>query len=699
MKVKTMTVLAALTASAMMLTGCPATPGETIPTQSAPADTEATGDTGTPETEAPETDPVEVSNPLEIVENFDGTTDYWRVNGDCTVTIENGDAIITDRASANAGIEIPCDAFRGNTIHTAAVIKSTNDMVRLSLRYNIYGNVSYVNIAGVTPMGSIAQSVAGDITIPDNATDIVVYLEATDVKDITVQSMSISVVGDYNDLTNTPVATLQDASGYESLAELYADYFKMGSAVPATVMTNPNEEFRTLLVTEFNSVTPENELKPENVLDAETTLADPETYNECPAIHFDAARPILDFCQENGIPMRGHTLVWYSQTPSWFFYENYDVNGELADRELMLTRMENYIDSVMNWCEENYPGVIYAWDVVNEAAGDNGGMRDCYWKRIIGDDYVEKAFEFARAHGPEGVQLFYNDYNEYQAGKQQVILDMLAPIAAAGNIDGMGMQSHIGTGLMPDTYIEAINRYVDELGVIIHITELDVSAPASVNAMYDQGTYMQRLFEAIIDAVDAGTPIECVTFWGLTDEMSWKSSDRPLLFYGDITPKPAFEGVVCAMTGGEITIPDDYIEVEDDFTPIIEDYEDEEFIGGPRYSAVQTIVGDAFEGDFCLENSDGSANYDGYSIDITRFVGQTIHFSFAVKTDAEMVCFTGDIDGTWPHLIEVDTSSGEWVEAEGEWEVPAGMTALSVYFESSDMSPFYLDNLVIEVVQ
>ena len=693
MKVKSMTVVATLMAASMMLSACQTQPSQT----SEWVDPNLTTET----TEPAETEPevVEVENPLVIEEDFNGESDLWRINGDCTVTLDNGDAIITDRATANAGIEIPCDAFRGNTIHTKAVVKSANDMVRLSLRYNIYGNTSYVNIAGITPMANLATTVQGDVNVPENATDIVVYIEATDVKDITVSSMSVSIVGDYNDLTAVPVATLNDPSGYDSLAELYADYFKMGCAVPATVMTNPNEEFRTLLTTEFNSVTPENELKPENVLDAETTLADPETYNECPAIHFDAARPILDFCQENGIPMRGHTLIWYSQTPSWFFYENYDVNGELVDRDLMLTRMENYIDAVMNWCEENYPGVIYAWDVVNEAAGDNGGMRDCYWKTVVGEDYVEKAFEFARAHAPEGVQLFYNDYNEYQASKQEVILDMLRPIAEAGNIDGMGMQSHIGTGLQPDNYIEAINRYVDELGVIIHITELDCSAPPTVNAMYDQGAYLQRLFEAIIAAKDAGTPIECVTFWGLTDEMSWKSSDRPLLFYGDITPKPAFEGVVCALTGGEITIPDDYVVVEDDFSPIIEDYENEEFIGGPRYSAQQAIVGDAFEGDFCLENSGGSAEYDGYSIDITRFAGQTIHFSFAIKTDADQVCFTADIDGEWPHLVEVDTTSGDWVEAEGEYIVPTGMTSLSVYFESSDMSPFYLDNLVIEVAE
>ena len=634
---------------------------------------------------------------LSLEENFDGTTDYWRINGDCEVALQSNTAVISSRQASNAGIEIPCDDFRGNTIKATANVASENSSVTLTLRYSIYGNTSYVRIAEGTTSASIFGTITGTVSIPANASECAVYIEASDVRDITVNSMSVSVEGNFNDLTNTPPAELQDPSGYDSLKELYSDYFKVGTCLPVSVIDNPNPEFLTLLNTEFNSVTPENELKPENVLDAATTLADPETYNECPALDFSAADPILQYCMDNGIAMRGHTLIWYSQTPSWLFYENYDVDGELADRDLMLTRMENYIDAVMSYCEENYPGVIYAWDVVNEAADDNSGdMRDCYWRDIIGDDYVEKAFEFARAHAPEGVLLFYNDYNEYYSTKQNVILDMLRPVAEAGNIDGIGMQSHISNMVTPDAYIDAMNRYVDELGVIVHITELDVNAPISANPLYDQGLYMQRLFEAIIEAKDNGTPIECVTFWGLTDDMSWRSSNQPLLFTGNIEPKPAFEGVVCAITGDEITLPDDYVVVESDLSAITEDYEDEEFIGGPRYSATQTIVGDAYNGDYCLENSGGDANYDGYCIDVTRFSGTTIHYSFAIRSDAEAVNFTADIEGTWPHIAEVDTSSGEWVEVEGEYDVPEGMSYLQVYWESSDMSAFYLDDLVIE---
>ena len=350
MKSKFTTILVSVLAVAMMLSAC---------NTAAPAETTASEtETSASATEATETSAKETEDPLVIKEDFKSEEQKWRVNGDCKIEVNDGKAVITERKTNNAGIELPIDAFRGNKVHAEASVKSGNDSITLSLRYNIFGNTSYVNIAFLKPDEDIIMGVGGDISIPENATDIVIYVEANDVKDIIVSSMSAKVVGDYNDLTNTPVAELKDPSSYESLAEAYKEYFKIGAAVPATVMTNTNDQFRTLVTREFNSVTCENDLKPENVLDTEANLADPAKYNESPAINFDAAKPTLDFCKENGLQMRGHTLIWHSQTPSWFFYKDYNVNGELADRELMLKRMENYIDSVMNWCSRWQAGKL-----------------------------------------------------------------------------------------------------------------------------------------------------------------------------------------------------------------------------------------------------------------------------------------------------------------------------------------------------
>ena len=134
-----------------------------------------------------------------------------------------------------------------------------------------------------------------------------------------------------------------------------------------------------------------------------------------------------------------------------------------------------------------------------------------------------------------------------------------------------------------------------------------------------------------------------------------------------------------------------------DTTPFVEDYEDQSYIGGPRYSSVQKIVGDAYEGDYCLENSEGYAEYDGYAIDVTNYAGHTIHITFAIKSAADTCKLTADIDGTWPNIAEVATSDGEWHFVECDYTVEAG-TTLQIYWESTDMSPFYLDSVSIQTV-
>lgn len=638
-----------------------------------------------------------------INEDFGADAIYYAAKGDAVLTIQsvgddsdNQECVISERGTNNSGIYLPCDAFRCNTIHVVTAVKSANAKVMASLQYDIYGNTSYVTIGECKPSALSYTRITGDVAIPANASNISVYIEAGDVKDITVDFVNISVSGDYINPEDVPVQELADPSDYQSLALLYQDYFKMGVAMQTTIVPNENEEFRTLVTNEFNSMTFENEMKPENILDSDACLADPEKYNECPAVDFSGVTETLDWAKDNGIVVRGHTLIWYSQTPSWLFYENYDVNGELASRELMMTRMENYIKAVFEWAQENYPGVFYAWDVVNEAIDDNGGLRDCYWAQTIGDDYIELAFEYARKYAASDIELCYNDYNEYQASKQDDIIEVLKPVAEAGNIDCMGMQSHMTTGLSVDSYVEAMNRYADELGVSLMITELDIGAPDSDNSLYDQGLYFKKFFEALIEAKDSGTPIESVTFWGISDDLSWRSNTSPLLFAGNLEPKPAFYGVVGAMTNDEVPIPDDYVETVADYSPIFEDYEDGSYIGFTRYSStIDVVTTDAYEGSSCLSNSGGSAEYDGYCIDISRFAGTTINFSFAIKTDAPMAHLTADIENEWPWLAEVDTSSGDWVYVEGTYEVPSDLPYLQIYFESSDMSTFYIDNVSI----
>ena len=373
-----------------------------------------------------------------------------------------------------------------------------------------------------------------------------IYIESDTLDDIWVESFSAEVCGEYTYYAEPAATVYADTSDYPSLREAYDGLFRMGVAVSTATIGKP--EYSELIRAQFNSVTAENDMKPEALLDRGTCLSDPEKYAEAPALKFSHLKTELDFARDNGMTVRGHTLVWHSQTPEWLFYKDYDKNGELADRELMLRRMENYIKSVMEWTDENYPGLISAWDVVNEAAADEGGMRQSLWYRTIGEDYIQKAFEYARRYAPEGVKLFYNDYNSYQKQKQSDILEFLRPVAEAGNIDGMGMQSHIGTYMSINEYMLALKKYHDELGVEIQITELDIGADNSDNWEEKQGKFFGKFMKRVIALRNEGVPITGVTLWGISDPLSWKASDRPLVFRDDLTRKPAFDAMIEAVT-------------------------------------------------------------------------------------------------------------------------------------------------------
>ncbi|MBR6102153.1 MAG: endo-1,4-beta-xylanase [Ruminococcus sp.] len=373
--------------------------------------------------------------------------------------------------------------------------------------------------------------------------------DGTGTSAVTEASEAVTEAAPAEDSSYTRSKSFVETKDYPSLKELYKDRFLIGCAISTKVMNSP--EYTQLAVEQFNSYTAENEMKPERVLDQQTAMSDPGKYNEHVPVTYDSIRTCLEYAQAHGFAVRGHTLVWHSQTPEWFFYKNFDKNQGNVDRETMLKRMENYIKDVLEWTNENYPGLIYAWDVVNEAASDSKGMRkESKWYEVVGEDFVEKAFEYARKYAAKDVKLFYNDYNAYQARKQKDIISFLKPIAEAGNLDGVGMQSHIGLYLHPNSFMSAVREYVEELGDIeIQITELDIGKDKSDNWEEKQKELYKGFFEGLMELQDDGIKITSVTIWGLTDDMSWRKGENALMFNRDLSRKPAFDGVVEAITG------------------------------------------------------------------------------------------------------------------------------------------------------
>ena len=336
-----------------------------------------------------------------------------------------------------------------------------------------------------------------------------------------------------------------------SLKTVFEPYFKIGAAAPLAAFENPAA--MRYMKEQYHSLTCENDMKPEHLLDGKKMLADPEKYNLTPAVDFSKVRPVLDFAQENGLKMRGHTLVWHAQTPRWFFAEGYRIEEDapLASREVMLARMESYICSVLTFVQEAYPDLIYAWDVVNEAIEENG-LRRSLWYQTIGEDYILQAFTFARKYAAPGVSLFYNDYDTFSPWKQEKICSLvLEPLMEAGLVDGMGMQSHLTMDApTPEGYRRALWNY-GALGIQVQITELDIhNADPSEAYMHRLALRYQEFFRILTEAKKTGKAnVTGVTFWCLQDEESWLSGFRkersyPLLFHKNYKPKEAYEAVL-----------------------------------------------------------------------------------------------------------------------------------------------------------
>ncbi|MDD6035676.1 MAG: endo-1,4-beta-xylanase [Lachnospiraceae bacterium] len=309
----------------------------------------------------------------------------------------------------------------------------------------------------------------------------------------------------------------------------------------------------------YNSITMENEMKPDAVLyDYKKQLTTeeakalgyviPENYKEStvPELRFYFTDRALDFCAKYNLGLRGHTLVWHSQTPTWFFRVDYKPDGEFVTPEVMNARLEFYIRSVMGHVYDHENGnVLYSWDVVNEYVhAENSGWAAVYGEEELTPSFVKLAFEIAddvlrQYEIRDNVSLIYNDFNTYSETLQ--ILKLLEFINADGKIcDGVGMQSHLSES-NPHVikYMTAMKKFL-EAGYEIHVTELDVG---NSNEIY-QAKYFYDLMGSILELKQSGAEINGITLWGLSDVNSWRSDEKPLLYKTLKTPKLSYYKVL-----------------------------------------------------------------------------------------------------------------------------------------------------------
>lgn len=341
----------------------------------------------------------------------------------------------------------------------------------------------------------------------------------------------------------------------ESLADAYVDHFKIGVALNRFQVADEIPQATPLIKQHFNSITPENLLKWERI------HPDPDRY------HFEPADTFVNFGEQNEMFIVGHTLVWHSQVPDWVFEKE---NGEQIGREALLERMKDHIDSVAG----RYNGRIDGWDVVNEAVLDDGEIRQSRWHQIIGEEYIQKAFEYAHQASPDA-ELYYNDYNLWIPEKREAAIRLIQNLQEKNvPIHGIGMQAHLKLDMPSIDLIEKSILAFSELDLKVMITELDIDVlpgeslanvdPTEDNTVPDAlNPYTESLPDSIQQKLadrykelfqlfkKHSGKIDRVTFWGLNDGQSWLNhfpvqgrTNYPLLFDRQFETKPAFQAVM-----------------------------------------------------------------------------------------------------------------------------------------------------------
>ncbi len=360
-----------------------------------------------------------------------------------------------------------------------------------------------------------------------------------------------------------------------------------------------------IVTTHFNAVTLGNELKPDSLFGYSNGVCPGTTEAELngetitvPIIKYDNPEKSLNkFVKWNEvhpdreIKIRGHVLVWHSQTPEWFFHEDYDKSKPYVDKVTMNKRLEWYICTVLTHFtgeDSEWKGMFYGWDVVNEAISDatcsyrsdnenpneklsedRHGSNSSWWHVYESNEFIINAFKYANKYAPADLELYYNDYNDSNLDKTQGIVKLLQAVkdeegepSVGTRISAMGMQGHYGMENPSYNNIEAaIKSYCKVVGHV-QMTEVDISASSDytgdASQKDEENEKLKKRYNMINFAITAAMKKEEVnfdgiTFWGTVDHYSWLQSrsnvgggnttglpQMPLLFDENYEPKPCF---------------------------------------------------------------------------------------------------------------------------------------------------------------
>ncbi len=341
-----------------------------------------------------------------------------------------------------------------------------------------------------------------------------------------------------------------------TLKQAFKDIFYIGTALSEEQILGEDEPAIEVVKSHFNSITAENIMKSEVMQPIEGEF------------DFTLSDKFVEFGEQNEMKIIGHTLIWHSQAPDWFFV---DENGDDVSPEVLMQRMRSHILTIVG----RYKGRIHGWDVVNEAIEDDGSWRKSKFYEILGEDFIRIAFELAHEADPDA-ELYYNDYSMANEGRRNRVVSMVKTLQEQGvKIDGIGMQGHLNLNSPSiEDFEKSIQEFAD-LGVKIMITELDLSVLPSVRSndganvkstfeynekinpykdglskeveekQYQRYTDFFKLFVKYQDNIDR------VTLWGVNDAQSWKNdwpvegrTDYTLLFDRNNKPKEVVKDII-----------------------------------------------------------------------------------------------------------------------------------------------------------
>ena len=389
-----------------------------------------------------------------------------------------------------------------------------------------------------------------------------------------------------------------------------------GSIAGTAIMSSEisDDTLMALVKKHFNAVTFGNELKPDALFNYQigqsvdsTTITFQGKELKVPVVNdkqenldFSRADAMLDKILEwnnanpnNKIRVRGHVLVWHSQTPEWFFHEDYDVAKPYADKETMNRRLEWFIFSVFDHyfgkaANGKYDGLFYGWDVVNEAVNGNTyrddkvisdasdtstsdtrhGSNSMWWRVYKSNEFIINAFKYANKYAPNDVELYYNDFGETDNTKCEGIVKLINDVKSADGtrLDAFGMQAHYNVdGFSAAQFKSVAKKYAQAAGKV-QLTELDFKASSTYDGTaatreseYTKMAYCHKnLYEANKALKEEGANVSGITVWGVIEPNSWLHSQSnlgggasgsaqcPLLFDGNYKAKPAYWAYVDA---------------------------------------------------------------------------------------------------------------------------------------------------------